>query len=162
LLDSHLDEVRSGQDEEPIRPQAPPSGGQAVWDARLDALGTGPYANAVLSLEAPDGFPFSVRMPVQPDRAAGCIRLGGGALGVPAAPGLACLSAHVHAPDFTWQRNFQVRGDYVERDGEWVVVPHRFVGGFELPQGRVAMMRANFRKALRFRQVAKRELAKRS
>jgi hypothetical protein len=81
---------------------------------------------------------------------------------VPATPGLACLSAHVHAPDFTWQRNFQVRGDYVERDGEWVFVPHRFVGGFVLPEGRSAMVRENFKKALRFRKVAKRELAKRT
>jgi hypothetical protein len=162
LLDSHLDEVRSGHDEEPIRPQAPPSGRDAVWDPRLDALGTQPYSTAVLSLVAPDGFPFSVRLPAQPDKAAGCIRLGAGALGVPVTPGLACLSAHVHAPDFTWQKNFQVRGDYVERDGEWVLVPHRFVGGFILPEGRAAMLRANFRKALRFRKVAKLELAKRA
>jgi hypothetical protein len=133
-----------------------------VWDPRLDALGTRTYPTAVLSLVAPDGFPFSVRLPVQPDQAAGCIRFGAGALGVPAAPGLACVSAHLHAPDFTWQTNFQVRGDYVERDGDWVLVPHKFVGGFVLPKGRVPMLRENFKKAMRFRKVAKRELAKRT
>jgi hypothetical protein len=162
LLDSHLDEVRSGHDEEPIGRQAPPSGEGAVWDSRLDVLGTQPYATAVLSLVAPDGFPFSVRLPVQPDEAAGCIRFGGDALGVPVTPGLACLSAHAHAPEFSWQNNFQVRGDYVERDGEWVLVPHKFVGGFVVPEGRAAMLRENFRKSMRFRKVAKRELAKRT
>ena len=42
------------------------------------------------------------------------LRLGGAPLGVPWQPGLACVTAHDHAPDFTWQRNFQVRGDLVE------------------------------------------------
>ena len=48
-------------------------------------------------------------------------------------PGLACVTAHDHAPDFSWQRNFQVRGDLVEEDGAWALVPQRMVGGFELP-----------------------------
>ena len=30
---------------------------------------------------------------------------------------------HDHAPDFSWQRNFQVRGDLVVGDGGWVLVP---------------------------------------
>jgi hypothetical protein len=162
LLDSHIDEVRSGHDEEPIRPHAPPSGRPAVWDPRLARLGTGAFATGVLSLVSPDGFPFSVRLPVHTDEAAGCIRFGGEAVGVPSEPGLACLSAHAHSPEFRWQTNFQVRGDYVERDGEWVLVPHKFVGGFIVPEGRAAMLRENFKKAMRFRKVAKRELAKRS
>jgi hypothetical protein len=162
LLDSHIDEVRSGHDEEPIRPHQPPSGRPAVWDPRLDRLGTGAFAAAVLSLVSPDGFPFSVRLPVQTDEAAGCIRFGGEAVGVPSEPGLACLAAHAHSPDFKWQTNFQVRGDYVERDGEWVLVPHKFVGGFIVPEGRAAMLRENFKKSMRFRKVAKRELAKRA
>jgi hypothetical protein len=55
-----------------------------------------------------------------------------------------------------------VRGDYVERDGEWVLVPHKFIGGLVVPEGRVAMLRENFKKSMRFRKVAKRQLAKRS
>ena len=54
-------------------------------------------------------------------------------LGVPVQPGLACVTVHDHAPDFSWQRNFQVRGDLVEEDGGWVLVPQRMVGGLELP-----------------------------
>jgi hypothetical protein len=161
LLDAHLEEVRSGHDEEPEGKAKPPSGRPAKWDGRLDALGTGSYPTAVLSLVAPDGFPFSVRLPVRPDRAAGCIRFDADALGIPAAPGLGCLTAHVHGPDFAWQSNFQVRGDFVERDGEWVFVPNKYVGGFNVPQGRAAMLRENFKKSMRFRKKAKQELAKR-
>ena len=79
---------------------------------------------------------------------------------MPVQPGLACLTAHEHDPEFRWQRNFQVRGDLVqEDDGGWAVVPHQLVGGFELPPGsRVATYRLNARKVLRFRRTAKREL----
>ena len=161
LLDSHLDEVRSGHDEEPEGPPKPPTGRPAAWDSRLDALGTRSFPTAVLSLVAPDGFPFSIRLPVQPDEAAGCIRFGSEALGIPVAPGLACLTAHIHAPEFAWQNNFQVRGDFVERDGEWVFIPHKYVGGFNVPKGQGAMLRENFKKSMRFRKKAKQELAKR-
>jgi hypothetical protein len=162
LLDAHIDEVRSGHDEEPESPPKEPSGRPANWDERLDALGTRTYPTAVLSLVAPDGFPFSIRVPVHPDRGAGCIRFGADALGVPVAPGLACLAAHVHAPEFSWQSNFQVRGDLVERDGDWVLVPHKYVGGFNVPQGRVAIMREVVTKTMRFRKKAKTELARRA
>jgi hypothetical protein len=161
LLDAHLDEVRSGHDEEPERDPEPPSERPAAWDERLDALGTRSFPTAVVSLVAPDGFPFSVRLPVRSDKAAGCIRFDADALGIPVAPGRACLTAHVHAPEFAWQDNFQVRGDFVERDGEWVFVPHKYVGGFSVPPGRVAMWRSNFSKVRRFRKKAKTELARR-
>jgi hypothetical protein len=161
LLDSHIDEVRSGHDEEPENPPKEPSGRAAAWDSRLDALGTRSFPTAVLTLVAPDGFPFSIRLPVQPDEPAGCIRFDVDALGIPVAPGRACLAAHIHAPEFAWQNNFQVRGDFVERDGQWVLVPHKYVGGFNVPQGRMAMMRENFAKSRRFRKKAKAELAKR-
>ena len=52
---------------------------------------------------------------------------------MPVQPGLACVTVHDHAPDFSWQRNFQVRGDLVEEDGGWVLIPHRMIGGLELP-----------------------------
>jgi hypothetical protein len=162
LLDSHMEEVRSGHDEEPERDPPRPEGGGATWDRRLDELGGG-YETAVLSTVAPDGFPFSVRVPVSADRGTKSIRLDAEPVGAPLAPALACLTAHEHSEKFTWQRNFQVRGDLVEDPGGWALVPHRLVGGFELPPGstfqRVA---ANFRKVRRFRKTAKRELAKRS
>jgi hypothetical protein len=161
LLDSHLEEVRSGHDEEPENPPPPPSERPPVWDSRLDALGSRTYPTAVLSLVAPDGFPFSIRVPPQPDEGAGCIRFNADALGVPMAPGLACLVAHHHAPEFTWQNNFQVRGDLVEQDGEWVLIPHKYVGGFIVPKTRMGMLRENFKKSMRFRAKAKEELAKR-
>ena len=134
LYDAHMEEVRSGHDEEPDAPRAPAEGGTAAWDERMDELGER-YPEAVLALVAPDGFPFSVRVPISVDRSARRVRIGGGVLGVPVRPGLACLTAHDHDAGFTWQRNFQVRGDLVEEDGGWVLVPHRMVGGFELPPG---------------------------
>jgi hypothetical protein len=100
----------------------------------------------VVTLVAPDGFPFSVRVPITVDRPAHRIRIGPGALGVPIQPGLACVTAHDHDPDFMWQRNFQVRGDLVEEDGGWVVIPHKLVGGFELPPRDLARRKKRRRK----------------
>ena len=155
LFDAHMEEVRSGHDEEPAAPHAGTEGGTPVWDARMDQLG-GQYPDAVLSLVAPDGFPFSVRVPISVDRSARRIRLGGGVLGVPVQPGLACATVHDHAEDFSWQRNFQIRGDLVEENGGWVLVPHRLVGGLELPPvSKLELYRMNARKMLRFWRTAK-------
>jgi hypothetical protein len=155
LFDAHMEEVRSGHDEEPDAPLAGTEGGTPVWDERMEELG-GHYPNAVLSLVAPDGFPFSVRVPISVDSAARRIRLGGDVLGVPVQPGLACVTAHDHAPDFSWQRNFQVRGDLVEEDGGWVLIPQRMVGGVELPPvSKLELYRGNARTMLRFRRIAK-------
>jgi hypothetical protein len=159
LLDSHMEEVRSGHDEEPDVSLEAPEGRAPVWDRRMDELGD-QYASGVISIVSPDGFPFSARIPVGVDRSARLVRLGAGAVGVPIHPGPACLAVHEHSPEFKWQRNFQVRGDLVERDGEWALVPHKLVGGFELPTG-VARYRDNLSKMRRFRKTAKRELAKR-
>ena len=161
LLDSHMEEVRSGHDEEPYVALDPPAGGSPVWDARMDELGDR-YPSGVLSIVAPDGFPFSIRVPIDVDRSERLVRLGAGVVGVPVHPGPACLVAHDHGPNFEWQRNFQVRGDLIERDGDWVLVPQKLVGGFELPPGSVlSRYRLNFSKMLRYRKIAKRELAKR-
>lgn len=168
LFDCHMDEVRSGRSEEPpvaqIQGLSDPGSGTspAAWHPQLDGLGSRTYPTAVLSLVAPDGFPFSVRLPVQPDQAGGCIRFGVDPPGVPLAPGRACLVAHHHAPEFAWQNNFQVRGELVERDGDWVFVPQKFVGGFVVPKGQIAMLRENFGKSMRFRKRAKLELARRT
>jgi hypothetical protein len=162
LFDSHLEEVRSGHVEEPEAPLPDPDGTTPVWDSRLGELGT-QYRTGVLAVLSPDGFPFAVRLPVRVDGQARRVRIEADPVGVPLAPGLACLTAHAHAPDFTWQRNFQVRGDLVEEDGAWALVPHRLVGGFEMPPSSpLARVRDNFSRAARFRRIAKRELERRA
>jgi hypothetical protein len=161
LFDSHMEEFRSGHDEEPEAP--PPTGPEAepAWDDRMDTLGD-QYRTAVLSIVAPDGFPFSVRVPVSVDRDARRVHLVDTPPGLPLLAGLACLAAHDHDEDFTWQRNFHVRGDLVEEDGRWSIVPRKLVGGFELPPGGIiGRMKLNLPKIRRFRKIAKRELAKR-
>jgi hypothetical protein len=162
LLDSHMEEVRSGHDEEPESEPPRPEGGTATWDRRMDELGER-YDTAVLSTVAPDGFPFSVRVPIDSDPKAKRVRIAADAMGAPLTPGLACLTAHAHAEDFAWQQNFQVRGDLVPDIDGWALVPHKLVGGFELPPGSVAgRLVQNFAKVRRFRKTAKRELAKRA
>ena len=89
------------------------------------------------------------------------VRIEGRPVGIPLAPGRACLTAHTHDPQFTWQENFQLRGDLVEVGAGWALIPHKFVGGLEVPPSRVAMVRATAGKARRFRARAKRELARR-
>ncbi len=163
IYDAHVEEVRSGHDELPDEPHPAPVGGGAHWHDRIDALGSRTYPTAVLALTSPDGFPFAVRVPVRPDRAAGVVRVDADPVGVPWQPGLACLTAHDHDDEFTWQRNFQVRGDLIEDSDGWALLPHRVVGGFELPPGSlVARMRQNSQKVKRYRAIAKREMARRS
>ncbi len=161
LFDTRMEEVRSGHGEEPPAPLADTQGGEPVWDQRMDELGER-YPEAVVTLVAPDGFPFSMRLPIEVDRTTRRLRIGGAPLGVPWQPGLACVTAHDHAPDFTWQRNFQVRGDLVEDGGSWTLIPHRMVGGFELPPGsNLDRYRANGKKVLKFRKIARREMKNR-
>jgi hypothetical protein len=160
LYGSHIDEVRSGHSEEPDRFHADPGGGRSTWHPRIGELGTR-YRTAVLSMVCPDGFPFAIRVAVRVDPADRWIRLEGDLAGVPLERGLACLTAHAHEERFTWQQNFQVRGDLVPRDDGWALVPRKVVGGFEVPRSQAAMLRANAAKAWRFRKTAKRELARR-
>lgn len=161
LLDSHMEEVRSGHDEEPDVRHAEPAGGGGSWDPRITELGK-VYETAVLSLVAPDGFPFSVRVPVEADRRSKLVLIDADVAGAPLQPGLACITAHDHEPTLAWRRNFHVRGDLVERGNGWALVPHRLVGGFELPPGG-AFTRTigNLGKIRRFRRTAKRELSRR-
>jgi Pyridoxamine 5'-phosphate oxidase len=161
LFDAHMEEVRSGHDEEPDAEHADTIGGTVAWDERMAELGAR-YPEAAVTLVCPDGFPFSVRVPIEVDASAQRLRLGGAPVGVPWQPGLACVAAHEHGPEMTWQRNFQVRGDLVaEDDGSWSVIPRKLIGGFELPPGFVNRTRANLKKYRRFRKIAKRELAAR-
>lgn len=161
LYDAHMEEVRSGHTEEQERFHADPGGGTSAWDRRIEELGS-THPTAVLSIVCPDGFPFSVRVPVRIDPAARSIRIEGAPSAIPLQPGLACLTAHAHNDEFTWQQNFQVRGDLVPDDDGWMLVPRKLVGGFEAPKSRLAMLRANAAKARRFRRTAKRELARRA
>lgn len=162
LLDSHKEEVRSGHVEEPLEPQAPPAGGGRAWDERIEELRRR-YHTAVLAWAAPDGFPLSVRVPVAPDRETGRIGLGPGPAGFPLTEGRASLVAHSHPEDFSWQENFQLRGDLVQEGESWALIPHRLIGGFELPnESAAARYRRNLSKSIRFWRTARRELKRRS
>jgi hypothetical protein len=129
----------------------------------MEQLGTR-YETGVVSWVGPDGFPLSARVPVRLDRDARRIHLGTLPPGLPAIEGRACLAAHEHAPDFSWQENFQVRGDLV-RDGDgWALVPHRLVGGFELPkEGPIARSRSRrfIDRTMRHARTARRRLKQR-
>ena len=160
LFDAHMEEVRSGHNEEPEDGHAEPDGGGGIWDDRIDELGRR-YSTAVLALVGPDGAPFAVRVPISADRDARVVRLDEVPVGAPIEPGLACLTAHVHAPDFSWQHNFQVRGDLRSDERGWYLVPHKLVGGMEGPKGRLAQARGEFPNLLRYRRTAKREMARR-
>ncbi len=160
LYGAHMEEVRSGHSEEPARFHANPHGGISSWDRRISQLGRS-YPTAVLSLVSPDGFPFAIRTPVQLDPANRWIGLGDLPNDIPLQPGLACLTAHRHAEQFSWQENFQVRGDLLFIEDRWALIPHRFVGGFEIPRSRLLALRINAAKARRFRRTARRELAQR-
>jgi hypothetical protein len=150
-----LDELPAGE-----APPAQPFGGAPTWDARIEQLGS-QYATAVLALVGADGFPLAARVPVRADRAAGVVRIEAVPAGIPLARGRACITAHAHGPEFEWQRNFQVRGELVDADGGWTLRPHKLVGGFEIPENQLAILRENFRKVMRYRKIAKAELKKR-
>jgi Pyridoxamine 5'-phosphate oxidase len=160
LYGAHMEEVRSHHSEEPEVGAPPPEGGSAAWDDRMDELGRR-HRTAVVSIVGPDGFPLSARLPIEPDRAAGRVRLTEVPEWMPTTVTRACLTAHEHDPDFTWQSNFQVRGDLVRDDGRWSLVPHKFVGGFEIAKSQLQTYRENFSDMLRYRKKAKEELARR-
>jgi Pyridoxamine 5'-phosphate oxidase len=130
---AHLEEVRSGHTEEPPEDHGEPAGGSAAWDRRMDFLGE--HETGVLSWLAPDGFPIAVRVPYTADPSRREVRIEGEPAGVPVLEGRACLTVHRHAPDFTWQRNMQVRGNLVRSSDGLRLVPRKIVGGFEIPKG---------------------------
>jgi hypothetical protein len=161
IHDSHLEEVRSGESKEPLEVHEPPAGGALTWDERIEELGRR-YATAVLAWVAPDGFPLVVRLPISLDAGSRQISLGVEPAGLPLAEGLACLTAHSHGADFSWRENFQVRGDLVRAGDGWALVPHKLVGGLELPnQGVLGSYGPTLRRSIRFYRTARRELRKR-
>ncbi len=162
IHDAHMEEVRSGRVETSLEPHEPAAGGGVEWDGRIEELGRR-YETAVLSWVAPDGFPLAARLPVSLDPSARRISLDGEPAGLPLIEGRACLTAHSHSPDFTWQENFQVRGDLVRAGGRWQLVPHKLVGGFELPdESTLAGYRRNLKKSIRFYRTARQQLKTRS
>ena len=164
LYDAHAEEVRSGHDELPDEPHAAPEGGGAAWDERIESIGSRTFPTAVVALTSPDGFPFAVRVPVRPDRGAGVLRIESeNVVGVPWQPGLACVTVHDHDEKFSYQRNFQVRGDLIDDGGAWVLQPHKLVGGFELPPGSMLeKIKVNRTKMKRYRKIAKQRQAARA
>ena len=156
ILGARMDEVRAGHSQEPLEPHEPGIGGSVAWDPRIEQLDRR-YDSAVLAWVAPDGFPLAVRVPVSLDRDAKRILLGASPAGLPLTSGRACVTAHAHSPDFTWQENFQVRGDLIEANGGWALVPRKLVGGFELPdESEFARYRRNLSKSIRFYKTARR------
>lgn len=131
-----------------------------VWDDRLNELGSR-YPTAVLSYTGPDGFPLSVRVPVRADSSKSCVTIERVPPGLPIVTGAACLTAHDHAVDFSWDLNFQVRGKLLEVEEGWRLEPKRLIGGIEMPPSAIAKLRANIGKMRAFRKRAKRELHKR-
>jgi hypothetical protein len=147
IHDAHLEEVRSGHAEEPPEEHGPPVGGSPAWDQRMEFLSE--HETGVLSWLGPDGFPISIRVPFTADPSRGEVRIGADPVGLPVMEGRACLTVHRHAPDFTWQRNMQVRGDLVRTADGLRLAPRRIVGGFEIPKG-IGRFRDFLRKGPRF------------
>jgi hypothetical protein len=117
LFDAHLEEVRSGHNEEPEIGHAAPAGGRGLWDHRLDDLDC-----ALLACVGPDGFPFAARLEITPDPRGGVLRLGALPIGMPLDDGPACLHAtdHGHCEG----RGPCVHGDLMRGRGGWQLVPH--------------------------------------
>ena len=152
--DAHMEEVRSGHSEEPPEDHGAAARGPTAWDDRLEELRRG-HETAVVSWLAPDGFPLSARLPIRVDRDAHAIHLLREPAGLPLADGRACLTVHRHNPDFTWQSNFQVRGNLSAEEGAWRLVPRKLVGGIELPKGPVGRYRSFISATRRYRRRAK-------
>jgi hypothetical protein len=159
LHDAHLEEVRSGHSEEAPEEHGRPTGGPAAWDRRLDFLAE--HETGVLSWLGPDGFPISVRVPHTADPSRHEIRIEAEPATLPVLEGRACLTVHRHAPDFTWQRNMQVRGELVRSADGLRLVPHRVVGGFEIPKG-LGRFRDFIKNGPRFYRTYRRRLRERA
>jgi pyridoxamine 5'-phosphate oxidase-like protein len=158
--DAHLEEVRSGHAEEPPEAHGSPAGGSVAWDRRMDDLAE--HETGVLSWMGPDGFPISVRVPFNAHASRREIAIEAEPAGLPLIEGRGCLTVHRHAPDLTWQRNMQVRGNLARSADGWRLVPRRVVGGFELPEGRLSRFRDFIKKGPGFYRTYRRRLRERS
>jgi hypothetical protein len=159
VLGAHLEEVRSGHNEEPSEEHGAGTGGAVAWDRRIETLAE--HETGVLSWLGPDGFPISVRVPFRLDLSGPEIEIEAEPAAMPVLEGRACLTVHRHAPDFSWQRNMQVRGDLTRTATGWRLVPHRVVGGFEIPEGRLRRNRDFVKKGARFYRTYRRRMRER-
>jgi hypothetical protein len=158
--DSHIEEVRSGHSEEPSEDHGWPPAGPPAWDERMEFLAA--QETGVLSVLGPDGFPIAVRVPYRADPSSRQILIEREPAGVPLLEGRACLTVHRHAPDFTWQRNMQVRGKLVRAADGLRLVPSRIVGGFEIPEGRTGRFRDFVKKGPGFYRTYRRRMRERA
>ncbi len=157
--DTHLEEVRSGHVEEPAQEHGDAPKGAPAWDRRMEFLAE--HDTGVLSWMGPDGFPIAVRVPIRADASSKTISIDAEPTGLPLLEGRACLTVHRHAPDFTWQRNMQVRGNLAPSSEGWYLVPRRIVGGFELPEGRLTRFRDFIKKGPGFYRTYRRRMRER-
>jgi hypothetical protein len=157
--DAHLEEVRSGHVEEPSQAHGGPAEESHAWDRRMDFLAE--HETGVLSWMGPDGFPIAVRVPFTADASRKEIAIDAEPAALPLLEGRACLTVHRHAPDFTWQRNMQVRGNLTRTGDGWRLVPCRIVGGFEIPEGRLSRFRDFVKKGPGFYRTYRRRLKER-
>ena len=157
--DAHLEEVRSGHIEEPPQDLGTPPKASPAWDKRMDFLAE--HETGVLSWMGPDGFPIAVRVPFSADDSRREITIDAEPAGLPLLEARACLTVHRHAPDFTWQRNMQVRGNLTRSGEGWRLVPRRIVGGFELPEGRLTRFRDFIKKGPGFYRTYRRRMRER-
>ena len=114
LFDAHMEEVRSGHVEEPAEAHGS-AGRRAAGLGRAHRRARAKHDTAVLAR-------WARRLPVLGPRPASRATPREGRstsraepAGLPLLEGLACVTAHDHAPEFKWQRNFQVRGDLEHR-----------------------------------------------
>ena len=155
---THIEEVRSGHAEEPPEEHGEPLGGSVAWDKRMEFLAE--QETGALSWLGPDGFPIAIRVRFRADPSRHRIAIEEEPAGMPLLDGRACLTVHRHAPDFTWQRNMQVRGD-LDRSGDGLqLIPRRIVGGFEIPQG-LGRFRDFLKKGPRFHRTYRRRMRER-
>ena len=162
LFDCHMEEVRSGHDEEP-ESQATPEGGAAAWDERVGGLGSRTYPTAVLRSSRPTGS----RSPCACQSSAAMPRAGRvdrrRPAGRPArARGCACLTAHDHAPASAGSATSSSAATSTLEDAGWASPrTGSSAASSSRPGSMVSRMRTNFQKTRRFRSVAKQELERR-
>ena len=97
VLDSHMEEVRSGHIKEPLQPRAGPREGEPVFDQRIEELGDR-HPTAALAWVAPDGFPLAARAGVRWEGGERRVTITEADAGLPLEPGRACITAHAHHP----------------------------------------------------------------
>ena len=159
---AHMEEVRSRHSEEPAVERPAPEGGTgSLGRAPRGARAPAPDGRRSRS-SGPTAFPCRAGSRSSPTAASGRIRLGelpdwlrrGSGQGLPRRP-------TPTGPSSSGRRTSRSAATSCARTPAGSLVPHRLIGGFELPKSKLEAYRVNFKKMRRFRKIAKRELAKR-